>query len=139
MRGAGSEELREENVGALMKRLAEDVALLVRQELELAKVEILEKGREARQPIEMFSAAAVAGLLALGAFTVFLIFALSLVVVPWLAALIVTVAYAATGAILAMTGKKKIEEAGSWDLPKTVETIKEDVQWGKTQIKSGTK
>jgi hypothetical protein len=84
----------------------------------------------------MFSGAAIAGMLALGAFTAFLILALSLAMAPWLAALIVTIVYGATAGVLALTGKKKIEEATPLVLEQTVDTVKEDVKWAKTQIKS---
>ena len=132
-------DLRERPIGELMKRLSEELSLLIRQELALAKAEIIAKGKTAGVGAGMFSGAAVAGLLALGAFTAFLILALSLTMAPWLAALIVTIVYAAVAGILAMTGKKKIDDASPLLPEQTVDTVKEDVKWAKTQIKSAGK
>ena len=130
------ENLRERGIGDLMKRLSADLSMLIRQELELAKAEMLQKGKTAGASAGMLSGAAVAGLLALGTFTAFVILALSLAMAPWLAALIVTIVYGAAAAILAMTGKKKFEEATPLIPEQTVDTVKEDVKWAKTQIKS---
>jgi len=129
-------DLRERPIGELMKRLGEDLSLLIRQELALAKAEIIEKSKIAGAGAGMFSGAAIVGLLALGAFTAFLILALSTQMHAWLAALIVTIVYGAAAGILAMTGKKKIEEAGPLYPEQTANTVKEDVQWAKTRIKS---
>ncbi|MFN2528407.1 MAG: phage holin family protein [Candidatus Baltobacteraceae bacterium] len=129
-------DLRERPIGDLMKRLGEDLSLLIRQELALAKAEIIEKTKIAGAGAGMFSGAAIVGILALGAFTAFLILALSTQMHAWLAALIVTIVYGAVAGILAMTGKKKIEEASPLIPEQTVDTVKEDVQWAKTRIKS---
>lgn len=129
-------DLRERPIGELMKRLGEDLSLLIRQELALAKAEIIAKSKIAGASAGMFSGAAIVGLLALGAFTAFLILALSTQMHAWLAALIVTIVYGAVAGILAMTGKKKIEEAGPLYPEQTANTVKEDVQWAKTRIKS---
>lgn len=130
------ETLHDRGIGELMKRLSSDLSLLIRQELELAKAEMLQKGKTAGAGAGILSGAAVAGLLALGTFTAFLILALSHAMAPWLAALIVTIVYGGAAAILAMTGKKKFEEATPLIPEQTVDTVKEDVKWAKTQIKS---
>ncbi|MBC5829185.1 MAG: phage holin family protein [Candidatus Eremiobacteraeota bacterium] len=132
--------LRESTIGELLKRLSRETTLLVRQEIELAKTELTEKGKQAGKGAGMFGAAGIVGFLALGAFTAFVILLLiSLSVQPWLAALIVTIAYGAAGGILALTGKKKLQEASPLAPEQTVQTVKEDVQWAKTQVKSAGK
>lgn len=136
MNGYEDETLRDRPAGELLKRLSQDLSLLIRQELDLARVELIEKSKAVGVGAGMFSGAAAAGMLALGAFTAFLILALSLAMAPWLAALIVTIVYAAVAGVLALTGKKKIEEATPLVLEQTVDTVKEDVKWAKTQIKS---
>lgn len=133
------EGLRDRPVGELLKRLSQDLALLVRQELDLARVELVEKSKTVGAGAGMLSGAAVAGLLALGALTAFFILALSLAMAPWLAALIVTIVYGAVAGVLALTGKKKIEEATPLVPQQTLDTVKEDVKWAKTQIKSGAR
>ena len=111
----------------------------MRQELDLARVELVEKSKTVGAGAGMLSGAAVAGLLALGTLTAFFILALSLAMAPWLAALIVTIVYGAVAGVLALTGKKKIEEATPLVPQQTLDTVKEDVKWAKTQIKSGAR
>ncbi len=139
MDGIDNGDARDQGLGELMKRLSADLSLLIRQELDLAKAEMIEKGKTAGATAGMFSAAAVVGLLGLGAFTALIILALSLAMASWLAALIVTVAYGGVAAVLAMAGKRKLKEAVPLVPEQTVDTVKEDVQWAKTQIKSARK
>lgn len=133
------EELRDQSIPELMKRLSHDLTLLIRQELDLARVELIQKSKAVGAGAGMFSGAAVAGVLALGAFTAFLILVLSLAMASWLAALIVTIVYGAVAAVLAMNGRQKIEEATPLVPEQTVDTVKEDVKWAKTRIKSAVR
>jgi hypothetical protein len=135
----GEEDLRERSLGELLKRLSQETATLVRQELELAKAEVAQKGKVAGAGAGLLGAAGVAGLAALGAFTAFLILVLSLLMPAWVAALIVTAIYGAVAAILAMKGRTKIQEAKPPVPEQTVETVKEDVQWAKTRAKSDSR
>ena len=84
----------------------------------------------------MLAGAAVAGLLALIALTAVLIAALDTAMPLWLAALIVTVLWAAIGAVLAARGRKELQKAAPPVPEQTVETVKEDIQWAKTQTGS---
>jgi hypothetical protein len=120
-----------------MKQLAEGTTTLVRQEIELAKVELSEKGRIAGQAAGLLGAAAVIALLAGGALTACLILLLNLVMDAWLAALIVGVMYAIAAAVIGLRGKQRLEAAKPPVPEQTVETVKEDVEWAKTQTRSG--
>lgn len=120
-------------------RAGETVVALARQELQLAKAEMAEKGRKAVPGIGMVGAAGAVGLLAAGALTAFLILALDGIMPNWLAALLVGIAYAAIGGALYYAGKARVQEAGPLVPEQTVETIKEDVGWAKTQIGSENK
>jgi Putative Actinobacterial Holin-X, holin superfamily III len=133
------EELRDESMGALFKKLSEDLSTLVRQELELAKVEASEKGKRFGIGFGMWGGAGLVGLLALGALTAALILALALVLPEWAAALIVGAAYLAIAGGLYLAGKERVDEAMPAKPEQTIETVKEDVQWAKTQIGSGTR
>ncbi len=126
-------ELRDRPVGELLKQLSQETTTLVKQELELAKAEMAEKGKQAGTGVGLFGGAGVMGLLAGIALTLTLIYALGTGMQDWLAALIVTVLWAAIAGVLALTGKKKVQEAGPPVPEQTVETVKEDVQWAKTQ------
>jgi uncharacterized membrane protein YqjE len=133
----GDHELREQGLGELVKALATETSTLVKQEIDLAKAEMTEKGKKAGKGAGMFGAAGIVGFLALSALTACLIALLaSAVDHVWLAALIVAVVYAAIAGVLALTGKKEVQEATPPAPEQTIETLKEDVQWAKTQTPS---
>jgi uncharacterized membrane protein YqjE len=125
-------ELREQSTADLLKRLSQETATLVRQELELARAELTEKGKQAGKGAGMFGGAGVGGLMALFALTLTVIFVLDTFMKGWLAALIVTLVWGAIAAVLALQGRNRIQEATP-PAPQTVETVKEDVRWAKTR------
>ncbi len=117
-------------------RVGEGVVTLARQELQLAKAEMGEKGKKVGAGAGLMGLAGGIALLAGGALTAFLILALDGVVANWLAALAVGVAYALIAAIVFFAGRSRVREAGPLVPEKTVDSLKEDVQWAKTQIGS---
>ena len=149
---------RDESTAALVRRLADETTTLVKQELEhareeasrageavvtlakqelsLAKAEMAEKAGKAGPGIGMIGAAGGVGLLAAGTLTAFIILALDGVMANWLAALIVGLVYAAIAAGLYFAGKGRIADAGPLVPEQTVETVKEDIEWAKTQLGS---
>jgi uncharacterized membrane protein YqjE len=131
------EELRERPISDLVKQLANQTSTLVRQELDLAKAEMTEKASHAGKGAGLFGGAAVVGLLAAGALTACLILVLSEAMDAWLAALIVAVVFGAIAAVLGLAGRNKVRQATPAVPEQTVETLKEDVEWAKTQTPSG--
>jgi uncharacterized membrane protein YqjE len=127
---------RDQSTADLLRQLSEQTTTLVRQEIELAKVELTEKGKKAGIGAGMFGGAGALGFYALGAFTACLILALATAVAGWLAALIVTVVYGAIAGVLALTGKKKVTEATPPVPEQAVDSTKEDVRWVKTRARS---
>jgi len=132
-------ELRERPLGEVAKDLTSDVALLVRQEIELAKSEMAAKGRTAAPGLGMFGGAGVVGLCAAGALTAFLILVFSLFLAEWAAALIVGAVLAVVAFVLARQGKERVADAGKPVPEQTIETVKEDVEWAKTRASSARK
>jgi uncharacterized membrane protein YqjE len=126
-----ADELHDRPIGELLKQLANETTTLVRQELDLAKAEMREKAGKAGPGFGMWGAAGATGLLSLGSLTAFLILALDGAMPNWLAALIVALVWAAVAGVLYLRGKRRVEEAGSPVPEKTIETVKEDVQWAK--------
>jgi|ERR1700709_361991 hypothetical protein len=129
--------LREQPMGELFKQLSDDLSTLVRQELALVQAEMTEKGKKAGIGVGMFGGAGAVALLALGALTTCLIAALATGMKVWIAALIVTLLYGAVAGVLALQGKNRVSEAAPPVPEQTVETVKEDAQWAKTQLPSG--
>lgn len=131
--------LREQSMGELFKQLSEEMSTLVRQEMRLAQAEMTEKGKRAGIGAGMFGGAGLMGVMALATLTACVIAALSKAMDVWLAALIVTVVYAAVAGVLALQGRDRIQQATPPVPEETVESVKEDVQWAKTQLPSGNR
>ena len=131
-------ELRDRPTGELLKELSDQTTTLAKQEVELAKAELTEKGKQAGKGAGMFGGAGLFGVTAFLALTACVIALLATALDHvWLAALIVAVLYAAVAGVLAMTGKQKVQEAAPPVPEQAKESVKEDVQWAKTQAKSG--
>ncbi len=129
------EDLREQSLPDLLKRLSQETATLVRQEIGLAKAEVAQTGKKAGIGIGLVGAAGVVALLGLGALTACFILALNAVMPAWLAALIVAVVYGAVAVLLGLRGKEKVQEATP-PARQTMETVKEDVEWAKNPTRS---
>jgi Putative Actinobacterial Holin-X, holin superfamily III len=127
----------EASASELVKQLSEQTSRLVRQEVELAKTELAVKGKRVGVGAGMFGGAGLVGLYAVGALVTAAIAALATAVDTWLAALIVGVVLAAVAGVVALTGKKKVQEAMPPVPEDSVESVKEDVQWTKTRAQQG--
>jgi len=130
------EDLREQSFGTLLSELSSDLSTLVRQEIELARVEMTAKAKEAGKGIGMLVGAGVAGLAVLGAFTAFLISLLAEWMPVWAASIIVTVLWAIVAFVLLRRGQRQLKEAMPPKPEQTIETVKEDVQWAKNQMQT---
>ena len=127
----------EASAAELVKQLSEQTSRLVRQEVELAKAELAVKGKRAGIGAGMFGGAGLLGLYTVGALVAALIAALATAMATWLAALIVAVVLGAAAGVVALTGKKKVQEALPPVPEDSVESVKEDVQWTKTRAQQG--
>jgi uncharacterized membrane protein YqjE len=120
----------------LLRQLSQQTGDLVRQEMELAKAELTEKGKAAGLGAGMFGGAGLVALYAVGALTASAILALAIVLDAWLAALIIGVVYAGIAGILALTGRKKVEQATPPVPEQAIESTKEDVEWTKQRAQA---
>lgn len=134
---SGNAALSDRSVADLLKQLSDQTATLVRQEMELARVEFVAKGKQAGIGVGMFGAAGMLGLYALGALTAAVILALSLAMSGWLAALIVAVVYGAIAGGLALTGKDRVQRGVPPTPEQTVQTVREDVEYTKERAREG--
>jgi hypothetical protein len=131
-----ADDLHDRPLPELLRQLSQETTHLLKQEIELAKAEVGEKGRQAGKGAGLFGAAGVIGLGAVGALTACFILALDAVMPGWLAALIVAVVYAGVAGVLALQGRNKVKQATPPVPEQTIETLKEDVRWAKTQTPS---
>ena len=128
--------LRERSLGELFGKLSNETSTLIRQEMELARAELTEKGKEAGKGAGLFGGAGAVGLLGAGALTAGLILLLDLAIAAWLAAIIVGLIYVAVAAFLGLKGRDRIQAATPPVPEQTVDTVKEDVEWAKTRAQS---
>jgi hypothetical protein len=129
-------DLRDRSLGELLRQLSQETTQLVHQELELAKAELQHKGKQAGAGAGMFGGAGALGLAALGALTACFILALNAIMPAWLAALIVAVVYGIIVFVLVKQGQARMKRATPPVPEQTIETVKEDVEWAKTQMRS---
>ena len=134
--GNGS-QLQDRSVPDLVKQLTEQTKTLARQEIELAKAELTEKGKKAGLGAGMFGAAGLLGVFALAVLTACLVLALATVIAPWLAALVVAVLYGVIAGGLALIGRQELREATPPVPEQMVDTVKEDVRWTKQRVHAG--
>lgn len=107
---------------------------IIRSEFRLAKAEIKQEGAKACGPLISCLIAGIIGLYA-GAYLIFAaIMGLATLLPTWAAALIVSVVLAIIAVIMLSAATKKLKYVNA--VPeRTVESLKENVQWAKDQIK----
>ena len=115
--------VQNESLGEMFARLSKDLSTLVRQEIQLAKAEATESAKRAGTGAGLLVGAVIGALFVLLFLSTALMWALSSYMHFGWAALIVAVIWAIIAAILAMVGKKKLEQIKG--LPKTQQTIEE--------------
>jgi Putative Actinobacterial Holin-X, holin superfamily III len=120
-------------VAALLRDLSEQTSTLVRKELELARLEMTEKGKRAGIGVGMFGGAGLVGLYALGALIAAAILVLATAIAPWLAALVVAAVCGAIAGGLALMGKSKVSQATPPLPEQATESVKEDVRLTKAK------
>ncbi|QSZ52079.1 phage holin family protein [Paenarthrobacter sp. AT5] len=110
-------------LGELLGDLTRDVSTLMRQEVELAKVELKESATKAGKGAGMLAGAAWAGHLAVVFLSLALWWALGQLVGLGWSAVIVAVIWGIVAAVLASIGRKELKTING--MPRTAETVKE--------------
>jgi hypothetical protein len=114
-------------VGELVSRATEQISRLIRDEMQLARLEMQEKLKHAGIGVGMFGAAGIVALFGVGALVAMAILALATAMDGWLAALIVAVVLLGTAGVIALVGKKQVQE-GSPPVPEeAIESVHEDI------------
>ena len=122
----------EPSIGELINDLSQDVTQLVRQEVQLAKVEMQQKLTRITTDLASLAAggvvAALGGLALTAAVILLLIHPVGLS--PWLAALIVGVVLGVASLVLLRRGIIDLKRTDPTPR-RTIETIREDIEWVK--------
>lgn len=126
---------QDRSLGELFGELAQEMGALVRQEVALARVELTHKATDVGKNVGYLAAG---GAVAYGAFLSLLAAAVLLLaqaMPAWAAALVVAVVVGVAGAVLVSSALSKLKRTDV--VPhQTVQTLKEDAQWAKDQMKS---
>lgn len=115
------------STGQLVSQLSTEISRLVRDELQLAQLEVTGKAKKAGIGVGMFGAAGLVALYGLGVLLAAIVLALALVVDAWLAALIVAVVLFAIAGVAALLGKKQVSEASPPVPRQAMANVKEDI------------
>ena len=123
-------------LGELVQDLSRQTSTLIRQEMRLAQAELAEKGRHAGKGAGMFGGAGLVALYGVGALIAGAILGLATVLEPWIAAAAIGVALLLVAGILALTGKKELEEAGPPKPAQTIDSVQRDIETVKARARS---
>jgi hypothetical protein len=114
-------------VGELIQEASQQTAALVRKEFALAQLEMKKKGKRAGLGAGLFGSAGVVALYGGGALIAAVILVLATALEPWIAALIVAVVLFAVAGVLALTGKKQVDQATPAAPEQAIASSKRDI------------
>jgi uncharacterized membrane protein YqjE len=123
-----TEELPEQSASDLVQQLSQQTATLVRQEMRLAQVELQEKGKRAGIGAGMFGGAGLVALYGVGAVVAAVIMLVATAIEPWISALIVGVLLLGIAGIVALLGRKQVEQATPPKPERAMESLQDDVE-----------
>jgi Putative Actinobacterial Holin-X, holin superfamily III len=123
-------------LGELVQDLSRQTSTLIRQEMRLAQAELTEKGRHAGKGAGMFGGAGLVALYGVGALVTAAILGLATVLEPWIAAAAIGVGLLLLAGILALTGKKELDEASPPKPEQAIESVQRDIDTVKARAKS---
>jgi Putative Actinobacterial Holin-X, holin superfamily III len=123
-------------LGELVQDLSRQTSTLIRQEMRLAQAELAEKGRHAGKGAGMFGGAGLVALYGVGTLIAAAILGLATVIEAWIAAAAIGVGLLLIAGILALTGKKELDEAGPPKPEQALESMHQDVETVKARARS---
>jgi Putative Actinobacterial Holin-X, holin superfamily III len=123
----GGTAASESSTGELVGQAAEQISRLVRDELALAKAEMTQKGKKAGVGAGLLGGGGVVALYGVAALLATVVLALAEVMPAWLAALIVAVVLFAAAGVLALLGRKRVQQATPPVPQETMRNVKADI------------
>ena len=123
-----TEELSDRSVGDLVQQLSQQTATLVRKEMRLAQAELQEKGKRAGIGAGMFGGAGLVALYGVGAVLAAVIMLVATALEPWVSALIVGVVLLVAAGLLALLGRRQVEQATPPKPERAIESVQRDVE-----------
>ncbi|MBA2793772.1 MAG: phage holin family protein [Thermoleophilaceae bacterium] len=121
------QNLNDRPVAELVQQMSQQTATLVRKELQMAQLEMKEKGKRAGIGAGLFGGAGGLAFYGLGLLLAAIVLALATFLEPWIAALIVALVVFAAAGGLALAGKQQVEQATPLAPDQAIESTKRDV------------
>jgi len=119
----------------LVTQLSQEVTRLVRDELQLAKLEVTGKAKKAGLGVGMFGAAGIIALFGVGTLIATAVLALALAMDAWAAALIVAVFLLAVAGIAALVGRNSVRSATPPAPGEAIASTRRDIETAKEAAK----
>lgn len=123
----------ERSVSDVLQDIFGNVQDIVRSEVRLARAEIKSEAEKTARAAKSLIAGAILGFYAGGLLLMAGVYGLSMVLAPWLAALVVGAFVAVAAVSLISVGRERLRLVKKPE--KTIRTMKEDVQWLKDQTR----
>ena len=122
------------SVPEVLQDIVGNIQEIIRSEFTLAKIEVKQEAAQAKGLLVMWLIGGALGLYALGFMLFTAMLGMATVMPMWLAALIVAVVLTVISIALLSAASNRLKQVQK--VPeRTIETLKENVQWAKEQIK----
>jgi uncharacterized membrane protein YqjE len=125
---------RQRSVPEVLQDIVANLQKIVRSEFLLAKTEIKEEATQTAKPAAIFGLGLVFGIYGMGFLLLGVVYALTLVMSVWLAALLVGTSLALVALALMSSSGKKLKRINPTP-DKTIQSLEENVQWATHLIK----
>ena len=124
----------ERSISSLLKDIVGNLQQIIRAEVRLAKVEVAGELTRAKQAMVLLALGGLLGAMALAFLLLGAVYALALVVQPWVAAVLVALGTGAVGGTLVAVGTRQLKRV-SLPPARTVTSVQESIQWAKAQAR----
>jgi hypothetical protein len=131
-------DTNQKTTAELVKTASEQISRLVRDELKLAQAELANKGKHAGIGAGLFGAGGLIALYGVAALLTAVVLLLAYVMPAWVAAVIVGVLLLGVAGLLALVGKKQVQQATPAAPEEAVTNVKADVATVREAVKEGT-
>jgi uncharacterized membrane protein YqjE len=127
-------EENKRSIADVLEDIVANVQQIIRSEVRLAKTEVAEEAVKAGRATSMLAGGGIAALFTVWLLLLTIFLALAIVIPMWSSALLLFIVMAALSATLIMIGKKRFKAINPKP-EKTIESVKENVEWLKNQAK----
>lgn len=121
------------SISAVLQDIVRDIQEIVRSEVRLAKTEVRAELTKTRSASLLIALGAASGIFSTLFALMAMVYALSLVIPAWLAALCVAAGIGVVAVVTTIAGLRRFKTINA--APKTVASMKENIEWAKQQIK----